>query len=458
MSKRSRERKRLIKLQGQGNQQMGTTIITGTFEQRAEAIIREDNQKAVTDSRLPMHYQGMGNGHYIGYLPKTDPIGYKQPAIGDSGYKTIEEADKSVFRVVSTDITEGNCPVAKIPKVYVATRVWNEWISLADDYNTEWLAYLTGQFVIDDKGPRYEIKKMYFPPQVAHASHVDVDDDFSAYLPNTIGAIHSHVQMGVFFSGEDLRHSNWPVEIVVNGKGEYKCMIRHQLECGKWIKNYSEILTVGDQSDSRYVAALDKAFESGEQLRQVRVRKQSDNVGYRTPEVNQQPADNVSVQGKLPLTTAKFRADNDEEWHFKINGKPHEWRNNAGGVGGAYVEVVKVGDKWIFIDDPRLEKLTEPDATGNSNDVSNEIMEGSIEIDETTGRIVISSQNSDDGSQIQATQEELDRLMENEVDSNSCVECGGTGKVDTQVGPVECALCGGMGIKPGYNGYEGYTC
>jgi len=111
-----------------------------------------------------------------------------------------------------------------------------------------------------------------------------------------------------------------------------------------------------------------------------------------------------------------------------------------------------------------------PDATGDSTEVNSQAeFNGSVEINDETGRIVMSassaasadSVNSDDGSGMAeaaaATQEELDRLMEGEVDAVSCIECGGTGKVYTKIGSMECSSCGGTGLKPGlYSGYSGY--
>lgn len=501
MSKRSRQRNRLLKLQAE--QSVASQLITGNMAERAAAIIKQDNNnnghKVKVDNRLPVHYGGPANNnnpvngiHYVTHGQPLVKVSTSQLQQADNiGYRlTGDSDDNSIFRVASPDITEGSCPIASIPKVYVDIKLWKEWINLAEDYDTEWLAYLTGQFVKDDNGSRYEINKMYFPPQIAHAAHVDVDDDFSHYLPNTIGAIHSHVKMGVFFSGEDLRHSNWPVEIVVNAKGEYKLMIRHQLECGKWIKNYSDIMTVGDNSDSRYVASLDKAFEAGQQLKQQRYNKVAAAIGYRTPQV-----DNNSHPCKVnpflnhtvtPNNPPSFRKDNDKEWHFRINNKPVEWREcnmEGGGKSGEYVEVVKVGDKWVFIDDPELIKYPivnnvttdhPSDATGDSTELSPydsltmaqqaEMFKGSIEIDDSTGQITIVGDN-DDGSKMSgiaaASQEELDRLMEQEVDAASCSDCGGTGRIMTNGANIECTGCGGSGLKPGLygmGGYEGYTC
>jgi len=457
--------------------------ITGNMAERAAAIIAEEKaainninniNNVNVDRRLPAHY---GGGHYISNGYRTKDINKTSTATATYNsidYKPINSADKDSFKIVSQDLTDGNCPIAKIPKVYVAARLWNEWISLADDYNTEWLAYLIGAYVKDDKGPRYEVRKMYFPPQVAHASHVEVDDDFSSYLPNTIGAIHSHVQMGVFFSGEDLAHSNWPVEIVVNGKGEYKVMIRHELECGRGMKSYSEILTVGDNSDSKYVNSLNRAFEMGKEMKAKRVAKVGRDIGYRTPEpaVNNEAAVNAGHQHQHhqhSIVYPSFRSDNDNDWHFRINSIPHRWDD----VNNRYVKVAKVNGKWVDVEDDDNSNVTtdhNPDATGDSTEVNSQAeFNGSVGIDDETGRIVLSaasaasadSVNSDDGSGMieaaAATQEELDRLMEGEVDAVSCIECGGTGKVYTKIGSMECSSCGGTGLKPGlYSGYGGY--
>ncbi len=464
MSKRSRENKRLRKLAAAVNN-INKEPIIGSFEQRADAIIKADiaakgGNNGHVDIRLPLHYSG-----YPGTIWGN---GWRNPADKESkqvdvDYRPIDhEKDKSVFNVISDDIITGECPIAKTPKVYVTTRLWNEWIALAEDYSTEWLAYLTGQFVKDDKGTRYEIRKMYFPPQIAHASHVDVDDDFTGYLPNTIGAIHSHVEMQVFFSGEDLAHSNWPVEIVVNAKGDVKVMIRHQLECGKWIKNYSEVMTVGDSANEKYIASLDKAFEAGELLRQQRVKNKSAAAGYRTPEINQPSQQPLYVtdytKAASPSTaTPILTYDEKEEWHFRINGKPMQW------TGTEYKEVVKVNNEWIYVDDPILGSSQ---VKVNSQAV-NAAIDAVVELNEETGQITVSNatgHSNDDGHDMgtrPATQEELDRLMEAEVDAASCYDCGGTGKIEVNDATIECTGCGGSGLKPEYKmgmGWEEGAC
>lgn len=444
MSRRSRELKR----QRKEAERLAAKInngdpVIGDFQTRVSTIIRETGP---VDNRLPAHYRDYGGGHMISHYNGNG---------NNNGYKRIDQpADDGVFRIAGTDITKGECPIAKIPKVYVNNRLWGEWIALASDYPTEWLAYLTGQFVSDDKGPRYEIRKMYFPPQVAHATHVEVDDDFNSYLPNTIGAIHSHVSMNVFFSGEDLTHSNWPVEIVVNAKGEAKVMIRHLLECGKYIKNYSEILTVGDSADERCVKALDKALEAGDELRKQRIDKLAKENGYRTPE----PKVEVdSQQGSLYQTKTNHGVvtyDQSSEWHFKINGKPHRWRNKD----SRYIEVVKINGQWLDIDSEEIDRLTDPEINGE--------LAAAI-INEETGQITVpdpTGHSTDDGHDLvtrPATQDELDRLIEAEVDAASCIDCGGTGKLDANGTVIECVGCGGTGLKPGYSGaqsFEGYTC
>ena len=182
----------------------------------------------------------------------------------DVGYRKIE--DQTTFRCDSEDVTAA-CPIHKVPEIYVNRLMFNQWIGLAEDFDVEWLAYLEGAF--DAEKNRYNITKMYFPPQTANGAHVDVDDDFEP-LPGTVGAVHSHVKMSVFFSQEDMRHSNWPVELVVNAKGEIKAMVRSKLECGKFAKYESKVWLTGDASHNGFKSSLEKAFDRGKKLEEMR--------------------------------------------------------------------------------------------------------------------------------------------------------------------------------------------
>jgi hypothetical protein len=109
---------------------------------------------------------------------------------------------------------------------------------------------------------------MYFPPQTASGSHVDVPADVQP-RQGVIGAVHSHVAMNVFFSGTDLSHSNWDVEIVVNRRAEFKMMTRFKLGCGRWAKTLNTKLKLQGQVDITQKKQLDKAFTIGKKMSKV---------------------------------------------------------------------------------------------------------------------------------------------------------------------------------------------
>lgn len=259
--------------------------IVGDMAQRMRAIAMEEKTGIVVrpSPQLPIHYGGQGNGqgsgqgsvgsrpgggwggsHHSEGIPGFEgySTSYHPGPVKDVGYHLTPKEDETVFRCDSEDVTAA-CPVGAAPGIYVNRRLFNAWIDLADDYNVEWLAYLHGGYNAE-KG-RFEITRMYFPPQTANGGHVDVADDYETE-PGTIGAVHSHVKMGVFFSAEDLRHSNWPVEIVVNARGDVKAMVRYKLGCGAWAKHESKVWLTGDNAPPPYTTALNKAFLEGAEL------------------------------------------------------------------------------------------------------------------------------------------------------------------------------------------------
>lgn len=226
------------------------------------------------NGQLRLHDHGHHNSHQ-----QRDQIGYQQ---NYSGYQPRAQEDETVFRCGSDDIT-AKCPIAQVPDVYIPEPMWHQFIQMAKGFKVEWLAYLQGKLekVPGENGAnaqdQFTVSKVYFPPQTATGAHVDVDEGFQAY-PGTIAAIHSHVDMGVFWSGEDSGHSNWPVEIVINSKGDYKCLVRHKLDCGKWAKADATVYLTG-LVQSQYQKALDDAFTKGERLKRAR-EQQGRRSGY----------------------------------------------------------------------------------------------------------------------------------------------------------------------------------
>lgn len=123
------------------------------------------------------------------------------------------------------------CPIAPKANIYVPADMFQDWIDLAKEFSTEWIAYLQGK-PIEGKPFSYEVTGMVFPEQSATPAHVEVPTHVVA-PPGTIASVHSHVGMDVFFSAEDVKHFNWPVELVVNRKGEIKANGLTMLECGR---------------------------------------------------------------------------------------------------------------------------------------------------------------------------------------------------------------------------------
>lgn len=142
------------------------------------------------------------------------------------------------------------CPIIKDmrPRIEVPYEMFNKWVWLAKTNKCEWLAYLIGETLpIAENAPMggWKITDMYFPRQRVTPSHVSVnDEDLRNLRPGVCGDVHSHVYMSAFFSGEDKRHFNHDVHLVVNAKSEIDSSIRHQLECGRTARKQGHVILV----------------------------------------------------------------------------------------------------------------------------------------------------------------------------------------------------------------------
>ncbi len=243
---------------------------------RSDELEREKARTtAITQAKEPQqpsgqlslyHGQQSGQSGYVrGYSHQSygQSISYQQqkgPRVGGDGvvYCDVE------------DISDGRCP-EQAPEVFIPRSMFDQWTHLAGQFNVEWIAYLIGEQQRRDGS--YVIRSMRFPPQTSGPTTVDVPD--SVQPPRgTIGAVHSHVNMPAFFSGCDDSHSNWPVEIVVNARGEFKMMVRFKLGCGRWAKVASTALRMTAPVDVRTEQKLHDAFKEGKRLeRQEEKRK-----------------------------------------------------------------------------------------------------------------------------------------------------------------------------------------
>lgn len=148
-----------------------------------------------------------------------------------------------------------NCPISPKVTVLVPVNIWQTFLHLTRKFNTEWLAYLKGSQSFDDKGNMtWTITDFYFPKQKCTGAHVDVED--GQLQPDTIGDIHSHVDMGAFFSQEDKKHWNWPLHLVVNRKGEAQVAAAFTLECGRITRLNGTIYTTSTDEQDKIVKEL----------------------------------------------------------------------------------------------------------------------------------------------------------------------------------------------------------
>lgn len=226
-------------------------------EQKMQTPAQQDTQQSQSPKRPLIVYQPQSQPH--GQQLAKQPAGFK---VGHDG--TVYCTDSQAHG----EITDGRCPdtvEAAVPAIHTTLSLFRKWIDLTLVYDTEWIALLTGKQ--DEQTGVYTIEDMYFPPQTATPGSVDVAEEFTPRA-GTVGAVHSHVNMAVFFSSVDLAHSNWPVEIVVNRYGEYKAAVRHKLGCGRYAKSLTRLLSLPSVDDAK--TELDAAFQSGAAFREER--------------------------------------------------------------------------------------------------------------------------------------------------------------------------------------------
>jgi hypothetical protein len=154
------------------------------------------------------------------------------------------------------------CPIAKEPIVEVPIEMYRAWTTLAQEFDTEWMAYLIGE--VDAATGRGLITEMYFPPQSVSGAHVEQPDESFRVRPGTIAAVHSHVKMDAFFSVTDEDHANWPIEIVINARGESKMRMRVKLECGRYSRIDGKVMLTGLSAYQEYIDQLKAAIKPKE--------------------------------------------------------------------------------------------------------------------------------------------------------------------------------------------------
>ncbi|KKL07822.1 hypothetical protein LCGC14_2582160, partial [marine sediment metagenome] len=138
--------------------------------------------------------------------------------------------------------------------------MWQSLWQLTALSNNEWIAYLIGKL----EDGKALIEEVYFPEQTVTGASCEVPTEVEA-KPNTIGAIHSHVGMEAFWSKTDEDHANWPIEIVLNRKGDYKALMRVKLECGRWSRVNCKLTISASLPSKAMLESLEESIKKGKE-------------------------------------------------------------------------------------------------------------------------------------------------------------------------------------------------
>jgi hypothetical protein len=391
---------------------------------------------------------------YSGYNPNPS----KGPAYPT--FHVSQPKDEYVFKCAEISEITDKCPLnPKVPSILVSSLMWHTWMRLAKDIDTEWIALLKGKLDKDDEGnPAYLIDGYYFPPQTAGGAHVDIPTGVRPKA-GTIGAVHSHVRMGVFFSGTDIAHSNWPVEIVINAREEYEAVARHQLKCGEYAKSKSTVYLTSVATD-KVREALEVAFTQGKGIEQNRRTKPSD---------KDEPKATVTVYTGSPGPDHNLITRDCACGHGSLS---HHLSETIMGASKAReltwcrVKECRCMKYYAKVDptpsNDNKEEDTQSNTTSPTTQTSSSDTKPSREANQVAETVVDSNESLLEAANDAATEDMTGSLsfpygegMVLDVDEYSseeyCEECEGTGWVDCAVGytqiPKKCEKCGGDGLS-----------
>lgn len=174
--------------------------------------------------------------------------------------KTSDEKhiDKDVVIDMSSGVYADGCPlVANKVDVKMTYDCYVKIQRLLDHFeDVEFGVYLLDE---DDDGV---IDNIYIPEQEVGPATFDVED-LTNVPEKTVGVMHSHVNMGAFFSckDDDYLNDNFDISIVMNRKYEYKCAVRIRTDCGRYAHVNGELVVVND---------IEKVF--GDELSRIKRR------------------------------------------------------------------------------------------------------------------------------------------------------------------------------------------
>lgn len=235
---------------------------------RYQVLVQNVNSPNCSECQQPLHEVDLENhslaiagqqvlidlgeqGNFEGLLPQARQIPSFSSGPEGMRFRPDQKPQQRVSDTFRCQPDVEGCPVAKKPSVEVPNAVFNNWVFLACEIDTEWIAYLRGEAI--EGG--YHIHGFYFPKQRVTPAHCEPEDG-EVRFDDTIGTVHSHVSMGAVFSPEDRSHFNWPVEIVINRRGEFSVNCRQKLECGNWQRNEGRLVLAQCDAELELVKEL----------------------------------------------------------------------------------------------------------------------------------------------------------------------------------------------------------
>ncbi len=167
----------------------------------------------------------------------------------DSSYTVYSYTSSSSKTWDIGEETHTECPKKEEePTVIINKDTKDKIKSLMDVMDgDEWLAMLVGKELEEHSG--YYIWNIEVPKQVVTAANAEKEEPEEP--DNCLGVIHSHHDMGTFWSSTDEKHSidNNELSIVVDSNLNSKAAVRKEAECGRKIQVEADVIFDDDDPD-----------------------------------------------------------------------------------------------------------------------------------------------------------------------------------------------------------------
>lgn len=192
-------------------------------------------------------------GKFEGYYPNAVQFNAYRCMDSETEWTTKEGSENE-----DDEVENGKCPYSKEQEVFFDVGVWQKIQELTRQVDDEWIGYLIGEF----KDMKARITDLAIPEQyVSGASCESLEGDPPK---GTVGWVHSHDDMGVFYSGtDDVTNQQHFISLVVNKKSEYKLTAMMRLPCKAKIQVPAKLILMSGIDVSEFIKSVKpKIFNS----------------------------------------------------------------------------------------------------------------------------------------------------------------------------------------------------